>query len=150
MPVSNWYFNHPTMSSQQVLGRVGLRVQVEVCLHEFVQKTLSATGKPIPAAITGIALIDTGATRTSIDIETAAELGLKPIGTCRLGTAGGLTTASLFPFSIRVKGGPNLNCTRGVGVKIREQNIVALIGMDILSRCVLILNGPDGRFSICT
>lgn len=59
---------------------VGLRVPVHVGIHTKLAIKLEGDGKPIVSPVSGQALIDTGATITSVDIKAAEKLGLKQLG----------------------------------------------------------------------
>ncbi len=104
--------------------------------------------------MTGLALIDTGATRSCVDSQVISTLGVNPIGITVLGTARGRSQHHLYPakFSfpaIRFE----VEFGSVVGVDLTGQGagktrIVALIGRDVLSRCILIYHGTKGSFSL--
>jgi len=148
MPVLNW---HPPLlpGGQQVLAERGPRVPVQVSVHPKVQETLTSTGQAVPSSIGGFALIDTGATITSIDQNAALRLGLQVVGQRTVGTAAGPSERFLYPFSVRLLPfGLDLHCVSGMGVDLSGQNIIALIGMDLLHQGVLTINGPMGALTL--
>ncbi len=66
-----------------------------------------------------------------------------------MGSASGVYDAPLFPFTLRLlPWGYNFDCVPGIGCDIQAQRIIALIDMDLLSQCVLTVNGPIGLMSI--
>ena len=149
MPILNWHYpgQAPPATAQAALASLGPRVQIQANMHPAVQKSLADANLPIPSPVGGFALIDTGATISAIDIAAAAQLGLKSIGRRPILTPAGPGQADQFVFTIQLlPWGLNLNCVPGLGANLKEQGIVALIGMDILSQCVLTVNGPGGFF----
>lgn len=153
MPILNFRFQGKTTKGDSVPGQVGLqtlgpRVPVQVALHPSAVKAASEKNQTILAPVPGWGLIDTGASITSLDRQVAHDLGLAPTGTMKLGTAGGPTDAPTYAFAVTIAGGTSVNCARGVGCDLSGQGIILLLGMDALSSCILIVNGPDGMVSL--
>lgn len=106
------------------------------------------------------ALLDTGATTTSIDESLAKNLGLVPIGFTQIGTAAGIRKAATYVVDIsfpdtglapkrlvRVSS-CNLQYSAESGA-VLQRNVGALIGRDILSRWIVVWNGPMSTVTIC-
>ena len=74
---------HPSIA----LHQRGPIVQASVTIEQNAGKGLLAQGKNLPAPKSGWALIDTGATSTCIDDETAQQLGLPIIDVARMTSA---------------------------------------------------------------
>lgn len=149
MPVYDWVYGGKDVPGQRHLATTGPRISVEAAIHPLLQKTLTDDGADIPPPVPGVALIDTGATIASIDRATAEQLNLQVVGTRKLGTASGPVDAPLFSFSLRLlPWGVNLNCVPGVGCDIGGLGVIALIGMDILTQCMLVVHGPRGFVSL--
>jgi hypothetical protein len=149
MPVFDWVFGTKDIPGQRRLAATGPRISIEATIHPVMQRALTDAGVSMPAPVPGIGLIDTGASITSIDVSVAQRLNLQVVGTRKLGTARGVVDAPLFSFTLRLlPWGFNLNCVPGVGCDIHAQGIIALIGMDLLSQCVLTVHGPMGVVSI--
>jgi len=143
--VSEDQIAHPAIA----LRRFGPRLPIQIGVHAAYAKVLQEKEQVVPPPASGIALIDTGATITSVDNSVAEKLELKATGSVKLGTASGPTTASTFAFSFQLQGIPNnIGITNGVGCDLGGQDLIALIGMDLLANCVFILNGPDGVFTL--
>lgn len=102
----------------------------------------------------GVAIIDTGASRTCVDAETAKRAGWPRIDTARLSSvthpdhevpvfAGHLLCTSLQT---------HIHVDRWMGVNLRPNEaplpVVALIGRDLLQQALFIYNGHDGSFSL--
>ena len=130
------------------LQRLGLRLPVVVGIHGAAAKALSDHKAEIPHPIPGEGIIDTGASVTSIDNNVAHQLGLAETGIRQLGTAAGPTKAPTYAFRIGVANMFALDCPQGVGCDLIGQGITVLLGMDVLSHCILIVNGPDGSFNL--
>jgi len=81
-------------------------------------------------------------------------LGVNPIGVTLMGTAGGPVQQSLYPAKFRFPGEAfEIEFSSVVGADltgqhIAGQDIIALLGRDVLSKCVLIYNGPGGFFTL--
>lgn len=153
MPILNLRMRAETPDGKSVPGnaalqRLGPRIPATVGIHGLAAKALDAQNSPIPSPVAGVALIDTGATVTSIDKSVAEELRLAPNGMRKLGTAGGPTENPTYAFRVNVANMFSLDCSQGVECDLSGQGIVVLLGMDLLSRCVLIVNGPDGSFTL--
>jgi predicted aspartyl protease len=72
-------------------------VPVEVHVPQAIAQVLNQQAKPIPAAVTGLALIDTGASRTCVHEPSLTSLGLNPISVVNSGTARGVVQQSVYP-----------------------------------------------------
>jgi hypothetical protein len=118
---------------------------------------LEKDGTPIPRPVTGLALIDTGATRSAVDDTIIQALGVQPIGVVNVGTAAGFQQQYLYSakFSFPGTGLPSMEFAQLTGVHLSghvvphvNRPLIALIGRDILSRCVLIYNGPNASIAL--
>lgn len=118
---------------------------------------LKAAGKPVPADVALRALVDTGASSTCVDPSVlTTQLGLSPTGVVPVHTPSsgqtphqadqydigliiyGTTTAQFLEFPTI----PVLSCD------LSQQGIQALLGRDIIGRCVLVYNGALGQFTM--
>ena len=119
---------------------------------------LQDQSQPVPPPQQGMVLIDTGATRSCADTAVMSKLGVYPVGQVDLGTAGGKTTASLYPARLLIGVGVmpqplSIDFSSVVGVDLSGQSVggqtlIGLIGRDILSRSILVYNGPTASFSL--
>lgn len=155
MPIHNRFFlQQGNQIDPQALAQVGPLLQVEVSIPSALEQHLAAQNQPIPAPITGWALIDTGATRSCVDTKTITQLGLKPIGVTQMGTARGPVKQHLYPAKFRFPGEElEIEFSSVVGVNLTGQSVagrdlIVLLGRDVLSRCILIYNGPGGFFTL--
>lgn len=155
MPIhSRHYIDPQGRHNPAALAGVGPVLQVEVNLPQPLISLLSSQNKPIPAPPPGFALIDSGASRTCVDGTILSNLGINPIGMVAMGTAGGQTQCLLYPtrltfpvFSLVIDfgsvAGVNLQ-----GQTIDGKPLVALIGRDVLSKCLFIYSGTGGFFTL--
>jgi hypothetical protein len=158
MPVHNHFFrrqNQGQEPSPEGLMGAGPLMQVQVEVPQALAAYLSKQGQPIPAPQSGWALIDTGATRTCVDRDVLTKLGVQPTGTVKTGTAAGQVEQLLFPakLSFPVAGNFQIEFGSVIAVDLRGQtiagtNVVVLVGRDVLSRCLLVYNGPAGIFTL--
>jgi hypothetical protein len=102
--------------------------------------------------------VDTGATMTCVDERTLTALGLQPVQTVTSGTAAGPKQQSVYFARVSF---PILGWTidlpvAGVDLSGQEvmlvppQPVMALLGRNLLSQCMLVWNGPGGFWSIAT
>ena len=101
-------------------------------------------------AISGRALIDTGAKSTCVNAISARQAGLTQVDSETMDSA---THANqkvpVFTGRIIIQGA-NMTITaqRAYGANLTSQDLVALIGRDILQSCVFVYNGSDGSCSL--
>jgi hypothetical protein len=95
-----------------------------------------------------LALIDTGASNTSIDEQPAQELGLPVIDVGQMQSATHERhPCNIYPVQIA---SPivTFNSPRTMGANLAVQGLLALIGRDVLAVCNLFYNGPSGQFTL--
>ncbi|OGY22816.1 MAG: hypothetical protein A2172_01635 [Candidatus Woykebacteria bacterium RBG_13_40_15] len=159
MPIYNNVFRQNTpegpVLSPQVLQKFGPVVPVEVGVPNSLAQVYSKEGKTIPSPKSGWGLIDTGATRTCVDDGVIRSLGVNPIDRTTINGSNGPHEVNVFPALLRFPAIANfqIEFSAALGVNIRaqevkDQPIIALLGRDILSKCVLIYNGTLGTFTL--
>lgn len=138
----------------EALAGVGAVARVEVNLPQPLIELLSEQGKSIPAASTGTALIDTGASRTCVDESVLATLGINAIGLVSVGTAAGSIERPLFPARLgfpEFKLVVDLSSVIAVDLQgqiVQDSPLIALVGRDILRFCQFIYDGSGGFFTL--
>jgi hypothetical protein len=145
MPVLHLGIAPGTPLQAQLQAR-GPLVQVELVGPQFVvPRAQTATAAPPPLIVPGIALIDTGASNTSIATQVAAQLGLQATGVVASMSASGPYNAQQYTCGYRidfvligVSAAPNLH----------PLGLAMLIGRDILSQCVLVYSGGSGAVTL--
>jgi hypothetical protein len=121
--------------------------------HQRVM-SLKAAGRKPPSPMTIRALLDTGASCSSIDPVVAKGLGLDPAGRVQVHTP---TTGTDYEwrnqFDATVVLGEGTRFARAFTVGFLETDLasegfLALVGWDILKGCVFTCNGPSGTFTL--
>lgn len=122
-------------------------IAVEIGVHPALAAVLTQQGQPVPATVNGTALIDTGATVTAIHAPILQQLAIQPVGTMKVGTAGGQQDQSRYPAAIRFA---QINVQGSLafvlGADLTGMGFIALIGRDILAQGILVYNGALGHF----
>jgi hypothetical protein len=115
---------------------------------------LLAAGQSLPPGVWLTAVIDTGASLSCVSRQVLRQLGLQPIGQGTSQTALGAMSADIYRVSLSLLASPT---SIGSMLTFGDMNVLelatsggpdALIGMDILLTCKLLLDGPARRFTI--
>ena len=127
-------------------------------VSEARRAALAAAGQPVPQPQRTTALIDTGASCTSVDPSVIIALNLQPTGSVSLITPSTGQTphqTSEYDIALAIPGAspqdPFLVFPTIAVISaelLQAQGFHALIGRDILNRCVLIYNGTIGFFTL--
>jgi len=131
----------------QLMGPI---LQVRITAAASVAQTILAAGGALPPPVDGLALIDTGAASTCIDADVATKLKLPVTG------QGSITSAThaqipcnLHPIQLEVIAwNVKWQTNRAMAANLKAHNIIALVGRDLLRKCLLVYNGGAGTFSI--
>lgn len=131
-----------------MLGR-GPCIQVTVSVAQAIAEQLVQQGKVVPEPISGMALIDTGASSTCIDQGAAEKLGVPVINVVKMASASHAETdANVYPIAIEIIGpGININAT-AMGAALAAQDLLVLIGRDVLQHGMLVYNGVAGSITL--
>ena len=143
MPTYNRFILKPPPPGQlggtpnpEGLAVVGPILDIQIEIPTALAEVLQVANRPIPIPVVGIALVDTGASITSIDVSVATRLGLNPNGVARVGTAGGARQQSTYQARFSFPGTPLpgfehpkvLGCDLTGQTVLNHQPIIALIG----------------------
>lgn len=156
MPILN-HFAFQQTPSGPVLGGQTLLQQgpispVEVSITKELANFLGQKGQTEPPACTGLALIDTGTTRSCIDVSVAQRLNLLPISAVQVVSASGQSLQGTYAARIRFPAiGWDIDFSSVLSVNLSGQTIqgapvIFLIGRDLLANCVFVYNGTIGSF----
>lgn len=158
MPVHNHFVRDSSGNiSAGALAIVGPFCPIEIHVPPAIAQILSNTGQPMPNCVTGMALIDTGATSTCVHEQILIGLGLNPVGIVNLGTANGPTQQNVYPLRIICPTqGWKFDIGSAIGVNLTGQvlnvippvPIIALLGRDILQHWIFVYNGPLGLWTV--
>jgi predicted aspartyl protease len=125
-------------------------VQVSITLADQIASELVKRQEPVPAPVSGMALIDTGAISTCIDEETAKQMQLPIINVVNMASASHPSTkANQYPVKFQIVGIPMFFNSTATGAPLKVQGLIALIGRDLLQHCTMIYNGSLGQISLC-
>jgi predicted aspartyl protease len=116
---------------------------------------LLQAGLPVTPPVLVQAVIDTGATTSNVSARIAHRLGLTPHTHAKNQTVGGVVKVNLYRVSVGlppVFGFPNTTVLEDM-LEVAElpaalPGVEFLLGMDVLRRCVLTVNGPAGTVSL--
>jgi predicted aspartyl protease len=124
--------------------------QVTVGLAETVAQQLIQQGKAVPEPISGWALLDTGATSTCIDDTAAQKMTLPVIDRGYMSSAShNATQVNIYPTLISFTGTPiKVNVLRAIGANLAGQDLIALLGRDMLQNFAIFYNGMMGQITL--
>jgi len=154
VPVYNHYYILNNQIRPELLKVKGPIIPVEISVPTLLVEHMTTAGVPIPKPATGFALIDTGASISAVDIDIITGLQVRPVGITEVFIAGDKEShkvmQNIFPAKFSFPGTPlpTIEFTAVLGSSLQPQKIVALIGRDVLSHCVLVYNGPGGHISL--
>ncbi len=117
-------------------------------------QALQRAGSPLPGAVQIRGIIDTGASGTCVDSSCLSALGLAPTGQIPIhtpSTSGTPYLSDQYDISL-VLLHPRLQLTLHalpvIASTLTPQGIQALIGRDVLARCLFLYDGVTGIFSL--
>ena len=110
----------------------------------------TAGGQAEPKERSGLALIDTGSAVTAIDRQSAEELGLPVVNTGKVTSATHADeVCPIFVAQLHITDTEAvINANRAFGLNLRASDLLALIGRDLLSLCVLSYDGPNATVNL--
>jgi hypothetical protein len=132
-------------------------VNAFVQVSEGRRAALQKEGKVVPEGKAIRALIDTGASLTSIEPSVLQQLGLTPTGTIDIvtpSTGQDVHIAETYDVDFSIYAGVNDPPLSMANLRVAacelylKQGIHGLIGRDILSRCIFIYQGDAAIFSL--
>ena len=125
-------------------------VQVSIGLAQSMAQELIQQGATLPAPVSGLALLDTGASSTCIDDGIAQQLGVPVVDVVTMHSASHAGhPANIYPVRFAVNGLPiALDVPRALGAALTSQGLAMLIGRDVLQICTLFYNGLSGEFTL--
>jgi len=133
-----------------LLVQRGPCVQVSISIAQSMSQQLIQQGASLPVPVSGLALIDTGASSTCIDDAIAEQLGVPAIDVVTMHSASHAGhPANIYPVRFEVNGLPiSLDVPRAMGAALASQGLAMLIGRDVLQFCTLFYNGMSGAFTL--
>lgn len=150
MPVYNhFYFIDKKFHHGALLSR-GPILNVEISVPTSLARIWNKQMLTIPSSRTGIALLDTGASRTCVDRDAIKSLSIPSIGIERVYTPQGSEEQNKYPVRVSFPSTPlpSVEFGSAYGATLKEQGIIALIGRDLLTHFVFTYNGPGGFITL--
>lgn len=140
----------PSFSATQAALRAeGPLVSLQIAQPRALIKALQDKGEKVPPPIRATALIDTGASQTSLQTGTAAKLGLKPVGVVSVNTPNSTNVqCEAYAVGLVFPNGVGIDGITVIELPLTGQNIECLIGRDVLSQAVLVYVGYTNTFTI--
>lgn len=136
--------------SREHLRAVGPTIPIVITVPDVLIAVLGEQGKII-IPVDGLALIDTGASSTMVDETVLKSLGVNAVSVRDVGTPNGASPMNIYPAKLTFPGTDlpalNFNGVLSSPYLKAQQNIIALIGRDILQHGSFTYNG-DGHISI--
>src|SRR5581483_1416795 len=132
----------------------GAIIDIEISLPQALVDLYTKQGKPLPQSVAGLALIDTGATKSCVHDAIMQQLEVNATGVATSQTAYGPRQCNLYPAHFRFPSAQidiEFNSVMEVdltGQIVNGQQLIALIGRDVLSRTVFTYNGPMGMYTL--
>lgn len=159
MPIFHTQFQGETRDQEgnkaQLEPKIALAVrgpvlQVSLGVSEVMTQELVKKNIAIPEPISGLAMIDTGASVTCIDDGAAQKLGLPVIDVVQMASAShDATDKNVYPALIEFLGTPiKINSERTMGASLEIQGLIVLLGRDVLQRFTIFYNGIAGEMTI--
>ncbi|MBF0265948.1 MAG: hypothetical protein HQL46_11815 [Gammaproteobacteria bacterium] len=142
----------PTITSE--ISTQGALLDIFLDISQARKNTLRTAGLAYPQPIQVKALIDTGASCTCVDPSVIASLNITPTGAGAVSTPlSGQSPHVCNKYDITVLlVHPEIQYKIGaipvLETKVFGQGIQALIGRDVLSKCLLTYNGTIGQYTI--
>jgi hypothetical protein len=157
MPVYNRSFWPPNAPGNPILLRThGPLIAVQVAVPDILARHLTSQNLPVPPPVSGMALIDTGASITSVDATVFQSLSIPPVGVATTYGVHGPGQAPVFPAKLFFPGTmmQGLAFNQVMGCNLRGQQtgspspLIVLVGRDLLQHFVLVYNGPCGMVTL--
>jgi predicted aspartyl protease len=142
--------NEVEIPPPHMLVREGPLIQVNIGPASDLADQWRNDGREVPEPITGPALIDTGATSTCVDDGVARDLGLPVVDVAKMASASEETEQNVYPIEVDVVASDlKINSPKSIGANLRDnQDIIALIGRDVLRHTTFHYNGVTGDFTL--
>jgi hypothetical protein len=154
MPVFNFFHWHKDHGP--LLTETGPLVAVEIGIPAALKQHLAEKGIPIPASVSGFALVDTGAFATAVDESVFASLGIQHIDEIATETPHGPGKSTVYPASVTFPGMnvQEMSMERVIGCSLKwktkdDKEIIMLMGRDLLKWFLLVYNGPGSDVTLC-
>lgn len=159
MPIHRFHFDTIDDVSPEIpLAAAGPVIRISIHVPPALESTMREAGSPIPPPISGLALVDTGATLCAVNQSSIEALGIQPIDTVSSGSAAGPGICNVYPgrLVLHISGGDmTWDQSRLTGVNLDglslsglDQPLIVLLGRDFLSNFIFHYDGPAGTWTL--
>ncbi len=134
----------------KLLQQRGPLLQIEVSVPDVLANKLYQEKKPIPPPVTGLGLLDTGASITGVDVNALQQLSLSMINEVTMNHPGGEDKQGIYACQISFPGTQieDIEFSAALGSNLKGQGLLAILGRDVLKDYQLVYNGPGGFWTI--
>lgn len=131
------------------LAQGGPLMPVTLMVSDAHRQALVQQANPVPAAVNGTALIDTGASSTCIDQMAAEKAGLPTIQKAMMASASHAEhEVPVYAAKLVIPQFSAIDVPYAMGANLDGLNLIALVGRDLLQAAVLVYNGTDGSIAL--
>jgi len=136
------------------LKKDGAVMPVQVAVPSALAQYLTKRKLVVPQPVKGMALVDCGSSTSCVDSQAIKQLQVSAVGVGVLLSAGGRSEENLYPARFNF---PELKMffefSSVMSVRLKGQvvvgrDLIALIGRDVLSRCLFVYNGVHGNWTL--
>ncbi len=138
----------------QGLAAAGILIPARVGYPGILARKLGPQGAALRSAMVQ-ALLDTGAGISAIDQRVLEELGLQPVSIVSIGSAHGSNPHAVYsvlidllPVGPAIPTSMRLDPITVIEADLSGQPQQMLLGRDVLSRLLLVYNGPSGIWNL--
>jgi hypothetical protein len=132
------------------MAEMGPVLPIKVIPSTAMDEILKTEGKPAPAPVDALVMVDTGASLTLLTREVITALHIEPIGSVPLSTITGSDDCRRFQVQIMLPNGLVSGDIVVVEPKQLHGGIQGLIGRDMLRAMLFVYNGPTNQFTLYT
>ncbi len=131
---------------RDILINTGPRIHIQIDYSDYMKKLFTERAIDIIESRKGMALIDTGATKSCIDLELAQDFSFPVIDEVKMSTPShsNYTSPLYSGIMLDITAMAKKGYVELLGVEIANQGIDVIIGRDILAMGLLVYNGVDG------
>lgn len=139
----------PSFTSQVPdLQDAGPIVEAHIDATDEEKASIAASGREAHGPVGMLAVVDTGASNTVIQVGLAQSLGLEPVGTRLMNTPSSADFECL-EYNVRIVLPNDVGFQLPVlEAPLEDQNIQCMIGRDILAQAVLVYIGYNNQFTL--
>lgn len=143
----------------QALVFLGPQISVDILPPSTVQAWAKTNNVSFKSASNQNALLDTGASVTGVDQNLITQLQYPPIGIANLSTPSGTVATQVYMVQLVIPSQNDSNFpsnvpriivdnVRVISVTLEQQKYRVLLGRDVLSKTVMVYNGPQALVTL--